>query len=372
MKSRHAMILPLVVSGLAWTLPYLEARAQEDAAVRPASEQAAIRPRKPTRFLRVRSDEYQQPVALQTATAKYVLPGEGGRPRVEVFLESVVHVGDRSYFRGFNHRFRHYDAVLYELVAPPDRKIPDVSKNEPPHPLRLVQQLAAQGLGFSHQIDEIDYRAANLVHSDLTPQQLQAAVRERGDDEFTVLMESMIDVLRKMNREVGKRSEDAADDAPIGAAPANGTGDVNDTNDTGDALPTLDLSVFTDPEGAVRIRRLLAGALGENASLEAMLQPSQRATLIRARNDRAMEVFQEQLDAGHDRIALFWGAGHMEDFERRLILQYGFQPAGLVWRDAWDLREGAVDRAPLESILENSLRGSLKEAIEGLFPPAPR
>jgi hypothetical protein len=273
-------------------------------------------------------------------------------------LESVVHVGDRTYFRGFNKRFQQYDVVLYELVSPPDQRIPDPQAGSN-HPMRLIQQTAAHGLGFAHQIDEVNYRAKNLVHSDLTVDQLRAATKKRGDDEFTVLMEMMVDVMRRMNRDLESQP----------AAPSEDGEGEGTAAKTGESEVVFDLAVFSDPDGAVKLRRMLAAALGSNAALEEMLHPSQLATLIRARNDRAMEVFQEQVDAGHDRIAFFWGAGHMEDFERRLILEYGLQPDGVVWRDAWDLRDGAVVQSPLEAVLEKSLRGSLGEAIEEFLAP---
>ena len=53
----------------------------------------------------------------------------------------------------------------------------------------------------------------------------------------------------------------------------------------------LDFSVLSDPEGAVKIRRLMATAFGTNVSLESVLRPTQIATLIRARDDKAIRRF---------------------------------------------------------------------------------
>lgn len=329
---------------------------------------AKIDRREPTRFVRVRYDEFKSPVALQTASVKYILPGSNGENQLEVVLESVIHVGDRSYYREFNRRFRHYDAVLYELVAPAEKLIPDPNESKP-HPLRVLQQLSAEGLGFASQIDEIDYKAANMVHSDLSPTELAAASKGRGEDQVTLLLEMFTEILRKRNLE-GEQAADPEDapDSPRDPArqedrprPA-----PNDPEDAA-AAPPLSLRVLSDPDGAVKIRRVLAAAFDKSPSLESMLRPSQLATLIKARNERALKVLQEQLDAGKRRIALFWGAGHMADFERQLVLAYGLQPAAITWRDAWDLRDGAVEFSPLESILEKSLRGSLKDAIKGLL-----
>ena len=89
--------------------------------------------------------------------------------------------------------------------------------------------------------------------------------------------------------------------------------------------------------------------------------------MIDDRNARAMEVFQEQVDQGKRRIAFFWGASHMPDFEKRLILGYGLEPDGLHWRNAWDLREGSVERAPLDSVLEKTVRSLLDDVLDELF-----
>ncbi len=384
--------------------------ADDGGAAAPAADAAAgkIVPRKPTRFIRLRRDEFDSPVALQTASVKYVLPGADGKNDLEVVLESVIHVGDRSYYREFNRRFRHYDAVLYELIAPPEKLIPDLADQQP-HPLRMLQRVSAEGLGFASQIDEIDYKARNLVHSDLSPAELAAVTEGRGDDQVTMLLEMFTDILRKRNIEGGLEADEpeeadrtVAPDTvspsdsprstePTGSDPPEAKQPTQDSPPAADTPPPTEpvgdlefplpaeseetrepvlartLRVLSDPDGAVKIRRILAKAFDSSPSLEGMLRPSQQATLIKARNDRALHVFQEQLDAGKRRIAFFWGAGHMADFERQLVLNYGVQPAGVVWRDAWDLRDGAVEFSPLEAILEKSLRGSLKDALQGFL-----
>lgn len=301
-----------------------------------------VEKRAPTKFVRIEKDEFDSPVALQTATAKYVLKGEDGQVRAEVVLEGVIHIGDRSYFQAFNRRFAHYDAVLYELVAQPDQQVPkrDQLRN---NPLALVQQLAADGLGLTHQVSQIDYEAENLIHSDLSPEEMTKAMRERGDDPVTMLADTVLHWTRQANKKFAE-DPDAAKDL------------------------SLDLSIFSDPNGTVELRRKLAAQFTDDGEMEGALAPRQRLSLIQDRNDRAMQVFQEQLDAGHRRIAFFWGAGHMADFEQRLILEYGMQPAGVIWRNAWDLREGAVERPPFEAILKKTLRATLQDVTRDLLP----
>jgi hypothetical protein len=303
----------------------------------PQSRQAPavekISRRQPTQFIRILSDEFDSPVALQTATAKYVLLDATGKAKLEVSLEGVIHIADRGYFQGFNQRFQHYDSVLYELVAPPERRIPDATAPQA-HPLAFLQRMAAEGLGLTHQVKQIDYKAQNLVHSDLSPAEMLLASKNRGDDPVTMIADTMLHWMRHSKRQL--------------ARPPDGT-------------LQLDLSFLTEPNGTIELRRLLAKEFAKAGQLHTALPPNQRVSLIDDRNDRAMKVFQEQLDAGHRKIAFFWGAAHMENFEKRLMVEYGMEPAGVNWRNAWDLRDGAVERAPLESIVERAIRGALTE-----------
>jgi hypothetical protein len=129
----------------------------------------------------------------------------------------------------------------------------------------------------------------------------------------------------------------------------------------------LDLDFLADPDSGIKLRRMLAKTFDSANTPHALLRPTQVRSLLDDRNERAMNVLQEQLDKGKTRIAFFWGAAHMPDLEKRLILGYGFERQSVRWRNAWDLREGAVSRAPLDSILEKRVRSALDEVLDSLF-----
>ncbi|MBM4022226.1 MAG: hypothetical protein FJ284_08290 [Planctomycetes bacterium] len=63
------------------------------------------------------------------------------------------------------------------------------------------------------------------------------------------------------------------------------------------------------------------------------------STLITDRNAAAAEALRRRIVRGDRRIAIFYGAAHMEDFDRRLREDFGLQPGETVWLEAWDLRE---------------------------------
>ena len=62
------------------------------------------------------------------------------------------------------------------------------------------------------------------------------------------------------------------------------------------------------------------------------------STLISERNKVALKVFRKQLAAGKRKIAIFYGAGHMSDFQRRLRQQFGLAPVSTRWLVAWNMK----------------------------------
>ena len=68
------------------------------------------------------------------------------------------------------------------------------------------------------------------------------------------------------------------------------------------------------------------------------------STLITDRNAAALTVLRREIAAGRRRIAIFYGAAHMDDFDQRLQEDFGLQPRETVWLEAWDLREAAAEK----------------------------
>jgi hypothetical protein len=66
------------------------------------------------------------------------------------------------------------------------------------------------------------------------------------------------------------------------------------------------------------------------------------STLITDRNAAALDVLRDQIARGRRRIAIFYGAAHMDDFDGRLRDDFGLQPGETIWLEAWDLRATAA------------------------------
>jgi hypothetical protein len=278
----------------------------------PLAAQAPAKP-EPSKFIRVVRDIRGQPAALETAVTRYV-PADG--KGVTVDLVGVVHVGDRTYYDKLDKLLGEYDVVLYELVAPPGTRIPKGGRRDSDNPLALLQQLVKAALGLELQTDRIDYTRKHFVHADLSPEQMMEAVRARGDDGVTLLLGVAADFLRMQNLEEMKRQK-----APLKAEP--------------DFDP---LELLLDPNGPVKLKRLMAEQMAAMESPDAGLGQTLTTILIADRNKAALQVFQKELAKGTRKIAIFYGAGHMPDFEKRLRDDFGLKKESEQWLQAWDLR----------------------------------
>jgi len=276
-----------------------------------------------SKFLRITQDAKHKPLALETAVVRY--QSTAANKELTVDLVSVVHFGERSYYDKLNKQFEDYDAVLYELVAPRGTRIPKAGRKATDNPLLLVQKIATLVLDLELQTDRIDYTPKNFIHADLSPNDIAESIRKRGDDNLTLFLKIAADLISQQNREATKAAKQRAEEANI---------DI--------------LSLFTEPTGASKLKRLLAEQLAALESPEGALGGTMNTILIRDRNKAVMEVLHKELNAGKKKIAIFYGAGHMSDFERRLGADYSLRPVSTQWLTAWDLR---LRERSLEDIL---------------------
>jgi hypothetical protein len=96
------------------------------------------------------------------------------------------------------------------------------------------------------------------------------------------------------------------------------------------------------PARQVKLRRIMAEQFTDMEVLTAAFGGEQGSTLITDRNAAAVDVLRKEIGKGRRRIAIFYGAAHMDDFDRRLRADFGLQPRETVWLEAWDLREPAA------------------------------
>jgi hypothetical protein len=259
-----------------------------------------------SRFIRIQRNENWDPVALQTAIAKYV--PAGGEKSVEIDLIAVVHIGEKAYYERLNKEFEKYDAVLYELVAPEGNKPPKDAERRSDNPVAVLQQGMKLFLRLEHQLEVVDYQKANFIHADLSPEGMKKAMKERGDDQMTIVLGVIADFLRKKNLDADKPEPQA---------------------------PDISLADLLNP---TKFKRMMAQQF-EEAGGDAGLGRTINRLLVEDRNKACIKVLQQQLTAGKKKIAIFYGAAHMPDFDKRLKEDFGMMRISSDWSNAWSLVE---------------------------------
>ncbi|MCA1778147.1 MAG: hypothetical protein LC637_01830 [Xanthomonadaceae bacterium] len=251
-------------------------------------------------FIRLVRDGHGQPAALQVAIAGYRAPG-GDR----VDLVSAVHVADRAYFQELSRRFDEYDTVLYELVGEPGQVSAQAGS---PSLVSMFQGGMTEALGLAFQLDEIDYQRPNMLHADLTAREFSESMRQRGESIIGLLFKSWALSVADPQRGTVRRPEVSL------------------------------LRVLLADDRQLALKRLMAEQLADTSQLLELLSDEQGSTLITVRNRRALDVLDSRLGRPSQKIAIFYGAGHMPDLDRVMRTELGFRPTSRTWVQAWDLR----------------------------------
>ncbi|NBB93123.1 MAG: hypothetical protein GVY32_08150 [Gammaproteobacteria bacterium] len=256
----------------------------------------------PEHFMRLVEGEDGRPDALQVAVAAY-RDGQGRR----VDLVGAVHVADRAYFHALQDRFDDYESVLYELVGDPEgsERPAGVGLNL----VGLLQGGMKDALGLAFQLEEIDYGRPNFVHADMTATEFSEAMKQREETWLGTFMELYA---------ASAVAQSSASQSPEAAL----------------------LEVLFASDRREAFKRMMARSLVDQQQVLEVLGGEEGSTLITERNRKALSVLERELDGGARHLALFYGAGHLPDFHRRLVGELGFELESVEWLDAWVLDGG--------------------------------
>jgi len=264
-------------------------------------------------WVRMKLDDQGEAVAMQTAIIRYTnknAKNVPGKP-VEVDLIGAVHIGDIAYYRDLNERFKKYDALLYELVAPEGTVVQKGRGTSNAHPVGAMQNAIKSLLELDHQLEYVDYTPTNFVHADMSPAEFAKSMEDRNESFLQMYF-------RLMGQAIAHQSE-------LGEADGNS-----------------DLDLFSALFAKDRPRRLkivLAKQLSEMESLMISFGGDQGSAIISERNKKALGVLKKELTAGKKHIGIFYGAGHLNDMDARLRKDFGLEPVSITWLTAWDLAE---------------------------------
>ncbi len=244
--------------------------------------------------------------AMQMPIVRYAYAN--GRPG-HVDLIGAVHVGDAAYYAELNERFKNYDVVLFEMVMPENSEIPKNQKLGQQSPVSMLHNTLKSILGLTFQLDEVDYSASNFVHADMTPKEMDQSMANKG--------ESWLSMIIKLWR-AGLVQQ------------LTGKSHMSD----GDLLMAL-LSGDT----RTHLKRMMAKELMNMDETLLAIEGQEGSTLITERNKKALEVLErEQMNPANQKIAIFYGAGHLKDMGQRLIDQFAMVPISVEWVDAWRIK----------------------------------
>jgi hypothetical protein len=268
-------------------------------------------------WVRLRRDEDHRALAMETAIIRYVpadayVAGQAVEDYEQyVDLVGAVHIADQGYYDALNNRFRQYDAVLYELVAPSGTVVPRGTRASDRHLLGALQNAMTEWLEVEHQLEQIDYTQSNFVHADLSPDEFFESM-DRKDESFLDMY------FRILGASIAHQSE----------AAANGEN------------PDIEMLVaLVSEDRARRFKILLAKQFEGMESLMLALSGPDGSTLITERNIRALDVLEERRDDGDDRLAIFYGAGHLAEMDDQIRERFDMVPVSIEWLEAWDLRK---------------------------------
>ena len=241
-------------------------------------------------FIRLVRDEAGTVTSLDTAIVRYE-KGEGDE-KVIVDAIGAIHIADKKYYQALNRQFRKYDALCYELVGAKGSR-----------PVKGGGGIDLYGmiggiLQLQGQLEGVDYSPANFVHADMSMEDLQKKMAERGDNMFSILLNSILESFRRARK-----------------------GDEPDTE-----------GLFSSP---TKLKRYMAEGMGGDLNGSG-LGSQMELYIVKDRNEVAMKVVDGQVEAGKKKIGLFYGAAHFPDFHMRLV-ERGFTVKETKWQTAWDL-----------------------------------
>lgn len=245
-------------------------------------------------WLKLDRDKNGVPLRLATSIVRFEgeFRADDGETRpVSVDLIGAIHLGEASYYERINAEFKEYETVVFELVAEKGFDVKDLAaakelKNKggasPLDAVSLLQQSLSDALGLVYQTDGVDYSAPNL---------------KRGDadaDNFLVRLTTGGDIPRFFA------------DSSLESLFASESG----------RFEGWALAYFLAKDKRLALRRLFADEL---ARTELEVDPNAPETaLIHFRNKIAVDVAKKELEAGKTKIAVFYGAAHLDDLARRV------------------------------------------------------
>jgi hypothetical protein len=310
-------------------------------------------------------------VELQVAVRKLV-PTNGVGP--VIWLTGASHIGETNYyallqkhldaqalvlFEGI-HAGRKGDATNQATLPKPTTSSPPAPKKEPaaaPEPAAKagertsLQKDLAESLGLVFQLEAINYARANFRNSDLSVQEL----RELMD----------------------KDDEPPAPDSPKEKRKNEGFETLLKAMEGNSLFGTLLKAGFKLIGGNPKLQAMtklalieaLGGIRGDLSRMKSLPEDMQRLmeVLIQTRNNAVLKDLRAELKRSvpPQSISVFYGAGHMDDLERRVRREFGYRAESDLWLPAFTVDYVKAGLSVIEATL---LRTMEQRQMQELLP----
>ena len=96
------------------------------------------------------------------------------------------------------------------------------------------------------------------------------------------------------------------------------------------------LMIMRQEDPSMDLKRLVGQEFDSMEKLIMGMESNGGTSIIGERNRFALEVLDKEIKTGKKRLAIFYGAAHLPDMEKRLLAQ-GFKVQKIDWVKAWDL-----------------------------------
>lgn len=284
-------------------------------------------------YVRIRKNDKNLAVALETSVITF--EGSSTYPKAQVDLIGAIHLGEPEYYKQLNELFKKYDVLLFEAVMPEEAvkggMRPGGGEGSHRKPLSdeeewsdakvgftaisVLQVGMKDALGMEFQLTGVDYTPDNFVHADMTAEEFEASMKERGESFSGMFL-----------TEMGKSMSAQQKQNPLAM--------------------NLDMmmSALSSDRG-YRIRRIFATQLAKAGEGDAFAGFDGASTIITERNKKCLSVMEQELKKGRRKVGIFYGAGHFADMEKRMVEEHGFKRTGEEWLVAWHLRDPKAEAA---------------------------
>ncbi|NBV22888.1 MAG: hypothetical protein EBS05_13350 [Proteobacteria bacterium] len=315
-------------------------------------------------------------VELQVAARKLV-PTNGIGP--VIWLSGASHIGETNYYALLQ---KHLDAqalVLFEGIhagrkrgtndVVPGKPAPNAAPVNPKEPAKpepaakpgertSLQKDLAESLGLVFQLEAINYNRTNFLNSDLSVKELRDLMDK--DDEPA-----------SPDSPKEKRKNEAFE-ALLKAMEGNSL--------FGSLLKAGFKLVGGNPKFQAMTKLALIEALGsirgDLSRMKSLPEDMQRLmeVLIQSRNDAVLKDLRAELKRPTPpaSISIFYGAGHMEDMERRLRREFGYRAESDLWLPAFTVDYTKAGLSVLEATLIRTMVQRQMQELLPLEPDAPK